>query len=112
MHNQPTAAELLDAWRDVVQAAELAERLTAIAADTAEDADQRAVASPELAVLVDQAATAATHAATSATAVAAQAAELAQMLRETDKAAAATGLPAGDALHEAQPPGEESPPSD
>lgn len=109
MDDQPTAADLLNAWRDAVRAAELAERLAAAAAKTAEEADHRAVASSDLAELVEQAAAAATRAATSATAVAVQAAQLAQALRGAETAAKATELEAHGALQESQARVEESP---
>lgn len=61
-----STADLLDAWREAMRAAELAERLARLAEATAEDADESAVASEEIAQLAERAAVAATNAAQSA----------------------------------------------
>ncbi|HUH00253.1 MAG TPA: hypothetical protein VMQ83_13920 [Gammaproteobacteria bacterium] len=77
-----TTADLLNAWRDAVRAAELAERLATTAAKAADDADLRALVSTELAELAEQAAAAATRAAARAAAAAADATAVAKALRD------------------------------
>ncbi len=74
-------ADLLNAWRDAVRAAELAERLASTAVKSAEDAEARALVAAELAALAEQAAAAAARTAAKADAFAAEAAALAQALR-------------------------------
>jgi hypothetical protein len=61
-----STTDLLDAWREALRAAELAERLARLAEATAEDADESAAASEEIAQLAEKAAVAATNAAQSA----------------------------------------------
>jgi murein L,D-transpeptidase YcbB/YkuD len=75
-------ADALNAWRDAVRAAELAERLASSAAEAAEAADLRAEASSELAEMAQQAADASTRAAERARVTATEAAALASRLRE------------------------------
>ncbi|HUR21893.1 MAG TPA: hypothetical protein VMZ90_13850 [Vicinamibacterales bacterium] len=75
-------ADVLNAWRDAVRAAELAERLASDAAQAADAADVRSLASAELAELAQQAADASARAAARAAATAAEAALLARQLRE------------------------------
>lgn len=50
---RPTQAELLDAWRDAAKAASLTERLAAAANKAADDAEQDALASEEIADLAE-----------------------------------------------------------
>ncbi len=103
-------ADLLNAWRDAVRAAELAERLAEHAAEALESADLRAVASSELAALARQAAEAAARAAERAELTAAEAKVLAMRLRDEGMPAAqrtvdsATALEAEtrEAYHEAE----------
>lgn len=105
-----TTADLLNAWRDAVRAAELAERLSTAAATAVEDAEGRAIASAELAHLAEQAAAAAARAAARAAATATEAAALANALREgalpearrTVDSANATEVDARAALREAE----------
>jgi hypothetical protein len=61
-----STADLRDAWREAMRAAELAERLARLAEATAEDADESAAASEEIAQLAERAAVAASNAAQSA----------------------------------------------
>jgi hypothetical protein len=82
-------AELLAVWRDAVRASELAERLAAIAADAAAQADLRSGVSAEIADLAEQAAESATRAAARAREAATHAAELAKSLHDD-------GVPAAD----------------
>lgn len=77
----PTPAELREAWRDATRAAELAERLTAVALEAVRQADIRALETAEVAELIGQTAEAAARAAQRATAAAAEAAVLAETLR-------------------------------
>lgn len=105
-----TTADLLNAWRDAVRAAELAERLATAAAKAADDADQRAVVSAELAELAEQAAAAASRAAARAAAAAKEATALAKALRQdglaeaqhTVEASKANAAEARIAFHEAE----------
>jgi len=78
----PTVEELLDAWRDAVRAADLAERMAAAATETLHEADLRADVSAEIADLAEQAAEAASRAALRARTTALEAAAAAQRLRE------------------------------
>jgi hypothetical protein len=73
-----TAADLLRAWREATEAAELAERLTIAAVKAADEADARIDAAGEIAHLARQTAE---HAA----AAAAAAATLAHSLREVER---------------------------
>jgi hypothetical protein len=78
MHDEEaTAGELLNAWRDAARAAELAERLSAVAVEAAEQADRTAAASEEIAEMAETAAKAAERAASTARKAAKRAAELA-----------------------------------
>lgn len=77
-------ADLLNAWRDATRAAELAERLATIAAESLARADLRATESAEIARLADQAAESAATAAARARFVAAEAARQADELRASD----------------------------
>jgi hypothetical protein len=104
-----STGDLLEAWRDAVRAAELAERLATAAAQAADDADLRAVASEDLAELAEQAAASAMRAADRARATATEASALAKRLRD-DSLSDATGTvtrtrlvetEARDAYHEA-----------
>jgi hypothetical protein len=52
----PTSEELLLAWQDTTRAAELAERLAALALDAADHADERALAAEEIATVAETAA--------------------------------------------------------
>jgi multidrug efflux pump subunit AcrA (membrane-fusion protein) len=61
-----STSDLLDAWREAMRAAELAERLARLAEAAAEDADESAAASEEIARLAERAAVAAANAAQSA----------------------------------------------
>jgi hypothetical protein len=73
---------LLDAWREAMRAAELAERLARLAEATAEDADESAAASEEIAQLAERAADAASNAAQSARNAANRTATIAKGRRE------------------------------
>jgi hypothetical protein len=77
-----STADLLDAWREAVRAAELAERLARFAEATAQDADESAAASEEIAQLAERAADAATNAAQSARNSANRTASLAKERRD------------------------------
>jgi hypothetical protein len=96
-----TATELLDAWRDALRAAELAERLASSALRAADRADRDAATAEELAVLAEEAATAAERAARVARVAATRAANDANGLRAdltaADRAAADAQSAAGDA---------------
>jgi hypothetical protein len=87
-----TTADLLEAWRDAIRAAELAERLATAATEAAAaaQADVRALDSTEIAALAERAAEASARAAERARTAATEAAELAGSLRET-------GIPAAEA---------------
>ena len=50
---RPTQADLLNAWRDAARAAQLTERLAATVNKAAEDAEQDALASEEIADLAE-----------------------------------------------------------
>jgi hypothetical protein len=82
MDGQP--GELLDAWRDTVRAAELAERLAADATEASRQADIHAAASAEIADLADKAAAAAARAAERARAAATEAAATARRRRDRE----------------------------
>jgi hypothetical protein len=57
MFEEPTTtADLLSFWREATRAAELAERLAGVAAESAERAEMSASASEEIADLAEQAA--------------------------------------------------------
>ena len=58
-----TTAELLEAWRDATRAAELADRLAALAAQSADEADVNALASEEIALMAEATSEAAARAA-------------------------------------------------
>ena len=81
----PTGAELLEAWRDAKRAADLADRLTAAAAEAVRKADARALESGQIAELIREAALVAARAAERASVAAAEAAELARVLREQEQ---------------------------
>jgi hypothetical protein len=91
-------ADLLNAWRDAVRAAELAERLAEHAAEAVAAADVRAVASAELATLARQAAEAAPRAAERAELAAAEAKLLASRLRDEGMPAAQFTVDSANAL--------------
>lgn len=74
--------ELLDAWREAMRAAELAERLARLAETAAEDADEGAAAAEEIAELAERAAVAATNAAQSARNAANRTASIAKVRRD------------------------------
>jgi len=76
--------DLLNAWRDATRAAELAERLATIAAETLARADVRAAESAEIARLAEQAADSAATAAARSRLVATEAARHAHELQESD----------------------------
>jgi hypothetical protein len=61
-----TAADLLEEWREATRAAELAERLAKMAAESSARADQAVVGSEEIARMAERAAKAAERAAHSA----------------------------------------------
>ena len=77
-----SAAELQDAWREAMRAAELAERLTRHAEAAAEDAEESASSSEEIAELAERAAVAASNAAQRARNVADRTASVAKERRE------------------------------
>lgn len=85
-----TVPELLQAWRDAIRAAELAERMTTAAVRAADDADLRASAAHEIAALAGQAAEYAARAGERAAAAAIEAAALAKELREQGMPSAET----------------------
>jgi hypothetical protein len=87
----PTTEELRHAWHDARRAAELAERLTALALEAVRQADIRAVETAEVAELVRQTAEAAARAAQRATAAAAEAAGIAETLRGEGQATTQAG---------------------
>ncbi len=70
---RPTTAELLEAWRETKRAAELAERLAALAADAATQADRNALAYESIAAMAEEESQAAERAASNAREAAAQA---------------------------------------
>ena len=63
---RPTQADLLNSWRDAARAAQLTERLAATANKAAEDAEQDALASEEIADLAEGVSRDTGHAATKA----------------------------------------------
>jgi hypothetical protein len=77
-----STADLLEAWRETMRAAELAERLARLAEATADDADESAAGSEEIAQLAERAAVAATNAAQSARNAANRSASLAKARRD------------------------------
>lgn len=86
-----TTADLLSQWRDATHAAELAERLAALAIQAAEQADANALASDQIARMAEKAAIAAERASVTARKAARHAAELAASnrngrLRDADDA--------------------------
>src|SRR5689334_9689127 len=99
--NRVSATELLDAWRDALRAAELAERLASSALRAADRGDRDAATAEELAVLAEEAASAAERAARVAREAATKAAMDAKGLRAdvtaADRAAADAQSAAGDA---------------
>jgi len=60
---RPTTADLLEGWREASRAAELAERLAALAAKAAEQADRNSLASEQIATMAEKASRAAERAA-------------------------------------------------
>ena len=83
MDEEPrTTAELFEAWRDATRAAELADRLAALAAQAAEEADVNAVASEELALMAQATSEAAARAADRARDVSQRARARAQLNRD------------------------------
>ena len=78
-----TTANLLEAWREATRAAELAERLAAIALSAAEDAERNATASEEIAEMAERAAEAAQHAAETARRAAQRSREVATASRSS-----------------------------
>lgn len=105
-----TTADLLEKWREATRAADLAERLSVIAADAADVAERGALAADEIATLAESAAQSAERAAS----VARQAATRAQSFatetrsgRHTDAVKTATEArvleaAARDRYHEAE----------
>ena len=79
---QPTTAELLEAWREATRAAQLAERLASLAAEAADQADRNALASEQIATMAEKASRAAERAAAQARKAADQARDLATRNRE------------------------------
>jgi hypothetical protein len=84
MPDETSIPEFLDAWRDTVRAAELAERLAGAATAALREADIRSDVSAEIADLAEQAADAATRAAVRARAAALEAAAAAARMREQE----------------------------
>lgn len=76
-----TTRDLLEHWREATRAAELAERLAKLAAESAQRADRAAVASEEIARMAERAARASDRAARSARQAAGQAATFARDAR-------------------------------
>ncbi len=76
-----TTRDLLEQWQEATRAAELAERLAKLAADSAARADQAPVGSEEIARMAERAAKAADRAALSARKAADQAATYARQNR-------------------------------
>jgi hypothetical protein len=76
-----TVPEFLEIWRDAIRAAELADRLSAMATDAAASADLEAETAADLAQLAEAAAEAATRAAARARTVATEAAQRAGDMR-------------------------------
>ena len=105
-----TTQDLLEQWREATRAAELAERLANLAADSAASADQAAVGSEEIARMAERSAKAADRAALSARKAADQAATFprenrAGTLADADQSVAATKAEetaAGERFHEAE----------
>lgn len=81
-----TSADLLISWREATRAAELTERLAAVAAATLADAELNAAAAQEVADLADRAATSAIEAAEHARRASDEARRAARTLREADTA--------------------------
>jgi hypothetical protein len=79
-----TTADLLRAWREATQAADLAERLARMAHDAAAEAEANALADEEVAAMAEQAAAAAERAAEAARATATRARELATKRRDNE----------------------------
>lgn len=79
-----TTADLLRAWRDATQAADLAERLARIAHQAADEADANALADEDLATMAEKAAAAAEGAAEAARATAKRARALATKQRDNE----------------------------
>jgi hypothetical protein len=69
----PTTAELLEQWREATRAADLAERLAGMAAESVERSDRSAGVADEIAKMAQRAADSATRAATVARAAAGKA---------------------------------------
>ena len=86
----PTAADLLNAWREAVRAAELAERLALLASETASQADVNATTAEEVAVMAEQVAQTAAAASNRARTAADEARRIAQRDREAAGVAEAT----------------------
>ena len=78
-----TIDQLLTEWRDATRAAELAERLARMAAETVERADRDAIASEDVARMAERTAKAAERAASSARAAANRAAAFARDSRDS-----------------------------
>jgi hypothetical protein len=105
-----TPAELLERWRDATRAAELADRLALLAAESVERSDRDAVAAEEIARMAERAAKAAERAASSARKAATRAAAFAResragRLAESDVAVYGTRaaeVEARDEYHEAE----------
>ena len=85
-----TTADLLDAWREAVRAAELAERLARLASETASQADVNAGAAEEVAVMAEHVAQSASAAAGRARTAADEARRIAWRDREAVGEADAT----------------------
>jgi hypothetical protein len=83
----PTAAELLEMWREATRAAELADRLAFEAAEKLANADQKALDAEALADLAEQASEAADRAAVRARDVATAARAHAGETRDAERAA-------------------------
>jgi methyl-accepting chemotaxis protein len=106
----PTAAELLEKWREATRAAELAAQLADIALATAEQSERTASVSADIAKMAERAARAADRASTTARRAAKLAKELATenrlaKLRQATDTAEAARLDEADArerYHEAE----------
>ena len=79
-----TTADLLRAWREATQAADLAERLARTAHQAADEAEANALADEEVAALAEKAAGAADRAAEAAWATATRARALATKMRNNE----------------------------
>jgi hypothetical protein len=85
-------AGLLEAWQDATRAAELADRLAAVALKAGEGADRSAIGTEDIASLAEAAAEAAERAARSAREAATRARDVAGELGDVDLAPADQGV--------------------